>query len=145
MSTTDNDLIQIHISHENPLLVFKNHNLLTHLTRGYVTNKPYWHTHFTFAYDQPQTGPTPENALSNAAYPLRLYISPTYTALLLLGRPLNCIQTFELDARASLSRPSIRMGTNKPLHPDIRDTLLSLGVELTIYTPQTDIEEITFK
>lgn len=134
--------LQIHIGHNKEPLIILDLQLVTNTTYFQVDKKDTWFYFGTYHDQTPRFTRLPENALSNAAYPLRIYISKQYMAITLLSRPLPHIERLHLAIRPPSSFKS-NIQFIEPIPKDLRDTLLSLGLQLTICNTTT-IKEMTF-
>ncbi|MGD9209124.1 MAG: hypothetical protein PVI90_00035 [Desulfobacteraceae bacterium] len=79
-----------------------------------------------FKYNEP-----PNNIFSNESYPLRVVIGKEKAYIILLSRPLSMLKNIEIDLHAE-HKDTIRIVSCIPLHQDIIDTLVDLGVEVEI-------------
>ena len=81
-----------------------------------------------FKYNEP-----PNDIFSNESYPLRIVIGKdtNHVHLVLLSRPLSRLKNIEIDLHAE-HKDTIRIVSCIPLHQDVIDTLIDLGVEVEI-------------
>lgn len=80
----------------------------------------------TFRYSEP-----PDDIFSNESYPLRIDIGPDAQQIqvILLSKPLGCLKNIAVDLHNE-RKDLIRFISHVPMHQDIVDTLVDLGVEI---------------
>jgi hypothetical protein len=96
-----------------------------------LTTDPVLLTTYEWVGNGPRYEDPPDDIFSNESYPLRIDFGETAddVNIILLSRPLSMFKSIELDLHPE-RKDLIRFTMHVPLHQDVIDTLVSLGVEI---------------
>lgn len=122
--------VRLHIGKNNKQILI-NKKTVNNLRSFRLSTYPYLTTTWeivgnTFRYDEP-----PYDIFRNESYPLRIDIGPDVQQIMviLLSKPLGCMKNMEIDLHSE-RKDLIRFISYIPMHKDIVDTLVDLGVEV---------------
>lgn len=96
-----------------------------------LTTEPFLLTVWECVGNGPKYEQPPDDIFSNEKYPLRIDIGEDadHVNVILLSRPLGYIDSIDIDLHPD-RKDLIRFTFPRPLHKDVVDTLVSLGVEV---------------
>lgn len=122
--------VRLHIGKESQVVLVNKRAART-LRSFQLTTEPILLTTWEWAGNGPQYEDPPANIFSNERYPLRFDIGENVNDLkvILLSRPLSHLLKVEIDLHPD-RKTLLRLTLPAPIHQDVIDTLVSLGVEV---------------
>jgi hypothetical protein len=122
--------VRLHVGQDHKH-VLVNKKTTGNLRSFQLTTEPVLLTTWEWVGNGPKYEQPPDDIFSNAEYPLRIDIGEDANAVnvILLARPLGGISRIDIDLHPD-RKDLIRFTFPRPLHKDVVDTLVSLGVEV---------------
>ncbi len=124
--------IRLHIGQTRNCVLI-NKKLIYNLRAFHLTTTPELLTSWQYVGNGPKFSEPPDDIFSNEAYPLRFTIGESSSAVnvVLLARPLGGWERIHINLHPD-QRDQICFVFKKPVHSDVVDTLVHLGVDIVL-------------